>query len=130
MIRQVLAFMLFAIVSACAASWVQPKRVAAQESCAQKNEDWVRDVLAKMETIKPGMTRGELLKLFGTEGGFSNGLRRRFVSRDCAYFKVDVEFEAVGRPGHDSDGRVTVDEDPRDIIVKISRPYLQFSIAD
>jgi hypothetical protein len=130
MIRQVLAFMLFALVSTCAATWVQPKQVAAQASCAHNNEDWVRDVLAKMETIKPGMTRTELLKLFRTEGGFSNGLERRFVSRDCAYFKVDVEFEAVGRPGHDSDGRVTVEEDPRDIIVKISQPYVQFSIAD
>ena len=130
MIRQALAFMLFAIVTACAATWVQPKQVAAQESCAQKNEDWVRDVLAKMKTIKPGMTRAELLKLFHTEGGFSNALRRRFVSRDCAYFKIDVEFEAVGRPDHDNDGRVTVEEDPRDIIVKISQPYLQFSIAD
>jgi len=130
MIRQVLAFMFFAIMSTCTTGRVEPKQVAPQESCAQKNEDWVRDVLAKMKTIRPGMTRAELLKLFRTEGGFSNALRRRFVNRDCAYFKVDVEFEAVGRPGHDSDGRVTVEEDPRDIIVKISQPYLQFSIAD
>jgi len=130
MIREVLAFVLFATCGACMASWVQSKPVAAQESCAQKNENWVKDVLIKMETVKPGMTRAELLKLFGTEGGFSNRLRRRFVSRDCAYFKVDVEFAAVGRPGRDSDGRVTVEEDPRDIIVKISRPYLQFTIAD
>jgi hypothetical protein len=47
-----------------------------------------------METIKPGMTREELLKVFATEGGLSTGLNRTFVSRDCPYFKVDVEFEA------------------------------------
>ena len=86
--------------------------------------------VGKMDTRGPGMTRAELLKVFRTEGGLSNGLERRFVSRECAYFKVDVEFEAVGRPGHDSDGRVTVEEDPRDIIVEVSRPHLQFSIAD
>jgi hypothetical protein len=57
-------------------------------------------------------------------------LNRRFVSRDFPYFKVDVEFRAVGRSDRDSDGRVTLLEDSRDIIVKISQPYLQFSIAD
>jgi hypothetical protein len=83
-----------------------------------------------METIKPGMTREELLKVFTTEGGLSTALNRRFVSRDCPYFKVDVEFKAIGRPDRDGDGRVTLEENSLDIIVKISRPYLQFSIAD
>jgi hypothetical protein len=52
------------------------------------------------------------------------------VSRDCLYFKIDVTFEAVGRPSRDRSGRVTLEEGSDDIIVKISRPYLQFSIAD
>jgi hypothetical protein len=75
-----------------------------------------------MQTIKPGMTRGDLLKVFTTEGGRSTGLRRTFVSRDCPYFKVDVTFEAVGRPSHDGNGQVTLAEDNRDIIATISRP--------
>ena len=50
--------------------------------------------------------------------------------RDCPYIKVDVEFEAVGRPARDRDGRVTLEEDRRDIITKISRPYLDWSIMD
>jgi len=89
----------------------------------------VTHTLEKIETIKPGMTRGELLKVF-TEGGLSTGLHRTFISRDCSYFKVDVDFEAVGRPSRDKDGRVTLVEDSGDIIVKVSRPYLQFAIAD
>ncbi len=76
------------------------------------------------------MTRGELLKVFTTEGGLSTGLHRIFIGRDCSYFKLDIDFEAVGRPGRDDDGRVTLVEDSRDIIVKVSRPYLQFSITD
>src|SRR5262249_10588259 len=101
-----------------------------QSSCAQEHQVWVSHALEKMETVKAGMTRDELLKVFTTEGGLSTGLRRTFISRDCAYFKVDVEFRAVGRPDRDSEGRVTLREDARDIIVKISRPYLQFSIMD
>jgi hypothetical protein len=83
-----------------------------------------------MQTIKPGMTRNDLLKVFTIEGGLSTGLQRTFVSRDCLYFKVDVEFEAVGRPSRDQDGRVTLMEDGRDVIVKISRPYLEFAVFD
>jgi hypothetical protein len=83
-----------------------------------------------MQTIQPGMTRRDLLEIFTTEGGLSTGLRRTYVSQECPYFKVDVEFEAVGRPSRDEEGRVTLVEDDRDVIVKISKPYLQFSIMD
>jgi hypothetical protein len=76
------------------------------------------------------MTREDLLKVFTTEGGLSTGLRRTFVSRDCPYFKVDVQFEAVGRPSRDAGGRVTLEEGKQDIIVQISRPYLQFTVSD
>jgi hypothetical protein len=57
-------------------------------------------------------------------------MHRTFVSQDCPYFKVDVDFKPVGRPERNIEGRVTLDEDARDIIVNISRPYLQFMIAD
>jgi hypothetical protein len=83
-----------------------------------------------MQGIKPVMTREDLLKVFTTEGGLSTRLHRTFVSRACAYCKVDIEFKAVGRAERDSDGRVILEEDLRDIIVKISRPYLQLSIID
>jgi hypothetical protein len=76
------------------------------------------------------MTRADLLIVFTTEGGLSTGIHRTFVGRDCPYFKVDVDFSAVGRPNHDKEGRVTLEEDRRDIIVAISKPYLQFSIMD
>jgi hypothetical protein len=76
------------------------------------------------------MSRETLLRVFTTEGGLSTGLQRTFVSRDCPYFKVDVQFKAVGRSDRDSQGRVTLREDPRDLIVEISRPYVAFSIMD
>lgn len=91
---------------------------------------WVTDVLKRMQTIKVGMTRTELLSVFTTEGGIYGPLQRTFVSRDCPYFKVDVEFEAVGRPATDVDGRGAMVEGNQDRIVKISRPYLQFSHMD
>jgi hypothetical protein len=103
---------------------------ALQERCSQEHREWVGQALQEMGTIKPETTRKELLEVFETEGGLSTGLRRTFVSQDCPYFKVDVEFKAVGRPSRDEEGRVTLIEDDRDLIVQISRPYLQFSIMD
>ena len=91
---------------------------------------WVADVLKRMLTIKPGMTRKILLRVFTTEGGISTGLQRTYVSRDCPYFKVNVEFQAVGRPSRDESGRVTLVEGDEDIILKVSIPYLQYSVAD
>jgi hypothetical protein len=92
--------------------------------------DWVEYVLKRMQGVKRGMTRADLLRVFTTEGGLSTGLQGTFVSQDCPYFKVDVTFRAIGRPDRDTDGRVTLSEDQRDEIATISQPYLAFSIMD
>jgi hypothetical protein len=76
------------------------------------------------------MTRAELLNVFTTEGGLSTGLNRTYVYRKCPYIKVDVEFKPVGRPARDKDGRVTLVEASGDVITKISRPYLEWSVLD
>jgi hypothetical protein len=124
MSKLIAVFVLVSAIGICAAS------SASQSACVQQHEVWVGHALEKMETIKPGMTRDDLLKVFRTEGGLSTGLHRTFVSRDCAYVKVDVEFQALSRPDRNNEGRVTLEESPGDIIVKISRPYLQYSITD
>ena len=92
--------------------------------------DWFTGVLNRMATVTPGSTRRALLEVFTIQGGLSTGLQRTYVTRDCAYFKVDVEFQAVGRPNRDEEGRVTLVEDGQDIIVRISPPYLANSIMD
>jgi len=129
MIRRPLAFALLAIIL-CGSSSMRMAQSAGQEPCAQDRTVWVAHALIKMETIKPGMTRQDLLEVFAKEGGLSTGLQRTFASQDCPYFKVDVTFNAIARPNRDADGRVTLVEDNRDIIAKISRPYLQFGVLD
>ena len=130
MIRPLLLLTFLSIITISSSTSVRLTNAVSQDSCAQAYEDWVTSALVKMESIKPGMTREDLLRVFTTEGGLSTGLHRTFVSRDCPYFKVDVEFKAVGRPDRDNEGRGTLEEDSRDIIVKLSRPYLQFSVVD
>jgi len=92
--------------------------------------EWIASSLKEIQKIKVGMTRGELLKVFTTEGGLSTGLNRTYVYGDCAYIKVDVEFEPVGRPASDTDGRVTLVEANEDVIKSISKPYLEWMVVD
>ena len=62
---------------------------------SQSHIAWVTDVMKRMQTVKAGMTRSELL----------------------------------GRP-RDSQGRVIHTEGGQDTIIKISGPYLAFSVMD
>jgi hypothetical protein len=99
-----------------------------QES--QKQTEWIANSLKEMQKIKVGMTRADLLKVFTVEGGWSTGLDRTYVYRGCEYIKVDVEFQPVGRPAKDGEGRVTLVESDGDVIKKISKPYLDWSVMD
>ena len=82
-----------------------------------------------MLAIKPGMTRGDLLRVFTSQGGLSTGLQETFASQDCPLFHVNVEFTAVGRPTHDKD-RVTLSKSNQDLIARISTPYLAGQTID
>jgi len=84
---------------------------------------WIGANLPEMESIKHGMTRKELLRVFMGEGGISNRQQRRYVYRRCAYVKVDVEFAPAGIPNAYGEG-------PDDRITKISKPFLEFAIVD
>jgi hypothetical protein len=97
---------------------------------SEEQTEWVANSLREMQKIKVGMTRGDLLKVFTTEGGLSTGLNRTYVYRECPYIKVDVEFEPVGRPARDREGRVTLVEADEDVIKKISKPYLEWGVVD
>lgn len=78
---------------------------------------WVNNVLAWTATIKPGMTRSDLLRVFTTEGGLSTRTRRTYVLKQCPTIKVDVEFSISGNEGDDK-------------ITQISKPYLEYGICD
>ena len=67
---------------------------------------------------------GELLRVFKEEGGISTRNWRRYAYRDCPYIKVDVEFQPVGDPEN------RVNQSTLDKIIKISKPFLEWSIMD
>lgn len=89
-----------------------------------EHSKWVARSLREMQTIRPGMTREDLLKVFQEEGGLSTRTTQRYAFRECPYIKVDVTFKAVG----DLEDQST--KSPKDTISRISKPFLEWSIVD
>ena len=83
-----------------------------------------------MRTIKVGMTRIQLMKIFTTQGGVYSAKERQFVSRDCAYFKVNVKFRrAVESQVYEGES-AWLNELDDDVITSISEPFLGYMIFD
>jgi hypothetical protein len=70
------------------------------------------------------MTRREVLKIFGEEGGISSRTQNHYVYNKCSFIKVDVKFEPVGNE------KDKLSESPDDKLIEISKPYLEYAIND
>jgi len=129
MIQRLFVPLLLSIIVIGGSASFRPAQSANSEPCAQNHEAWLKQVSEKMETIKPGMTRWDLLKVLRREatprrtfrigGGPPQVLRESFVSQDCPYLRIDVEL--AGRED---------DLPNQDVIVKVSKPYLQFATTN
>jgi hypothetical protein len=86
--------------------------------------EWLAGILKEIQTLKPGMTRADLLKICTEEGGLSNRYERRYVHHACPYIKVDVKFDDTSPEANG------LTERPQDKISQISKPFLEWSIAD
>ena len=88
------------------------------------HSDWVASSLREMQTIKPGMNREDLLKVFREEGGLCTPTEQRYVYRLSPYIKANVRFEN----SEEQDGRPM--KSPKDKIISISQPFLEWPIVD
>lgn len=118
--KPLISLLAFALVTFISAAAIMPS----SKSGTDEHTEWIAKSLKEIETVKVGMTRADLLRVFQEEGGISTRTWRRYVYRDCPYIKVDVEFEPVG------EAKNKLNEDPKDKIVKISKPFLEWSIMD
>jgi len=96
---------------------LQPVTLPGEPVIDWGHTQWVSNVLACIATIKPGMTRSDLLRVFTTEGGLSTRTHRTYVLKQCPTIKVDVEFSISANEADDK-------------ISQISKPYLDYSNYD
>jgi hypothetical protein len=83
----------------------------------------IEDALKIVNDLKPGDLRARLEQSFELDGGLQFPAKSRYVFRTCRYIKVDVELSSEGIQSR-------TDFLPGDKIVKISRPYLEYSTYD
>jgi hypothetical protein len=119
--KTLISLLAFGFVISVSAAAILP---SSESRGADEHTKWIAKSLKEIQRVKVGMTRDDLLRVFKEEGGISNRMWRRYVYRDCPYIKVDVEFEPVGEPEN------KLSQNPRDKIIKISKPFLEWAIVD
>ena len=120
----------FSIFAACA-GWacVALLRAQAPPPRARPDENrtqWVESCLKDFESIKAGMTRGQLEAKLTMDGGLQGVSPVRFAHPACGYFKMDVEFEHKRDAANQ--GRAIADK--ADKVTKVSKPYIERPFAD
>jgi len=86
---------------------------------------WLIQALSEMESIKPGMTRTDLLRVFAENPNFTKRgpTSGTYIYRKCPWIKVHVEFE------HPLMGKPTVigapDSHSKYVITRMSAPFIE-----
>ena len=106
------------------------------------HDQWLEQRYAEAVSIKEGMTRTDLLKLFRVDGGLQSFVPTRYVLRTSNFVKVEVEFELPAGSRTriiPEDLRSEMKNAGNDVqfvandklkIRRISRPYLEPSDSD
>ena len=97
-----------------------------QKKTRQEHTAWVAKCLMDFQSIKVGMTRGEIQKRFTMDGGLQSVSPVRFTHPECRYFKIDVEFNF----NHDEKDQGRAILSPEDKATKISKPYIEAPVID
>ena len=121
--KSLVALAFFCVMFA-ATSLSQSRQERQSPGFDEEHTEWIASALRSIQAIKVGMTRSDLMKVFTTEGGleFKNTTtsQKTYVYRKCPHIKVDVKL-AIASPNEDL---------PTDKITEISRPYLEWTVAD
>ena len=87
---------------------------------------WVGECLRDFNTLKPGMTRAEVEKVFPRHTMDEHSVPSRIIHPDCPLFMIDVYFDIKGNP--EDQNRAT--PRPEDLLINISKPYIAYPIND
>jgi len=68
MVRRFFVLLVLSIIVIGGSAFVRPIESASSDPCTQDHATWLKEVSKRMETIKPGMTRWDLLQVFRTDG--------------------------------------------------------------
>jgi len=101
----------------------------------RSHDQWLQERYFEATSIKEGMTRADLVKIFRMDGGLQPFLPTRYVLKSSSLIKVDVEFDVPeGGKVLPEDLRFEMDDlkdqfqfvsNDKLKIKRISRPYVE-----
>ncbi len=97
---------------------------SSQAETGQSHKKWLQDRYKEATSIKVGMSRADLLKVFMQDGGLNIVPASRYVLRSCYMIKIDVEFDS--KYGREYKER----PDSELKIRRVSKPYLEYMFTD
>lgn len=96
----------------------------AQDTSDHSHQQWLEARYQEATTIKSGMTRADLLKLFTQDGGLQSIPAGTYVLKSCQLIKIAVKFDT--KYGVEYQPRA----DDKLKIIEVSRPYLEHMAID
>jgi hypothetical protein len=88
------------------------------------HRQWLYERYAEATSIKPGMSRADLLRAFEEDGGLQRIPATRYLLKSCNMIKIEVEFDTEY-------GQAYKEKPDADLkITKVSQPYLEYPHAD
>src|SRR5258708_36212846 len=88
MVRRLFVLLLLSMIVIVDSAFVRPARAASQEQTMQDHIAWGNHTLQKMETIKPGMMRFDLLRVSGPKAGCPQGCDEHLSVRTVPISKL------------------------------------------
>ncbi len=125
--RSILKLMVAVLISAV----ITQPQIYGRESVKPMDNNvhiaWLSDRIKEAKSIKPGMSRRALLKVFDVEAGLQSMLPTRYCLRSCPLMKVDVTFDGAGKH---VPAKRPVQDDADLTILTVSPIYVDYSIVD
>lgn len=90
----------------------------------QNYRQWLEERYQEATSVRAGMSRAELIKVFEEDGGLQRIPAGRYVLRSCHMIKVEAEFDVEY-------GRDYKERPDKELKIKeISKPFLEYEHTD
>ena len=118
------------LLLACLASAIGAGALRSGVTTEDDQRRWLAERYAEAVSVRPGMSRRDLRRLFRPDGGLQTIPSSRYVLKSCALIKVEVKFalpEGAGRVDFRDENEAA---DAALKITEVSRPYLEPEATD
>jgi hypothetical protein len=95
-----------------------------QNELEEARRQWLYERYAEATSIKPGMSRADLLRFFEEDGGLQSIPATRYMLKSCNMIQIEVKFDTEY-------GQAYKEKPDADLkITKVSQPYLKYPSMD